>query len=360
MGAGRAARRGRGSECLRDGRDDPGPRRLPCAADSGLPLPGPDGDWVRAVVTGGTGFLGRRLCVSLVMAGVGVTVISRDAYDSRKILGPAVSVGTGAGSGAGISVIAWDSPDVWHEAIQSADAVFHLAGASVAGERWTPEYKEKILTSRVTTTRTVVEAGPKVLISASAVGYYGDSGSSAVSESAPPGDDFLATVCVAWESEAERATTNGARVCRMRIGNVLGTEGGALQAMLNPPNIPFSPWKLGLGGPMGSGRQWFPWVHVDDVIALMLFAAFENESARGPINVVAPEPVTNAQFSHALGRILRRPSLVPVPGFVLRAMVGEFAEALLGGQKVVPEAAQRLGYRFRFPELTAALTDLLD
>ncbi len=315
---------------------------------------------MKAVVTGGTGFIGRGLCVRLATAGVGVTVISRDAYESRKVLGPAVSVGTGAGSGAGINFVDWDSPNIWAEAVAGADAVFHLAGASVAGEKWTDEYKQTILESRVQTTRAIVEAGPKLLISSSAVGYYGDRKDESLTESDPPGSDFLAQVCIAWEEEAEKATARGARVIRLRTGNVLGKDGGPLPALINPPDVPFSPWKLGLGGPLGSGRQWFPWIHVEDVLGLMLFCAFEKQEARGAINVVAPELVTNAQFSHALGRALHRPSLFKVPGFVLKGMVGEFAEALLNSQKVVPEAAQKLGYSFYFPALEDALSDLLD
>ncbi len=314
---------------------------------------------MRAVVTGGTGFLGRGLCVRLVSAGIATTVISRDAYESRKVFGPAVGVGTGASSGAGITVIDWDSPNLWAEAVAGADAVFHLAGASVAGEKWTDDYKKTILDSRVRTTRAIVDAGPKLLISSSAVGYYGDRKDQILRESDPPGDDFLAQVCIAWEEEAEKATARGGRVVRIRTGNVLGKDGGPLPALIDPPNVPFSPWKFGLGGPLGNGRQWFPWIHLEDLLGLMLFCAFDRPEARGAINGVAPELVTNAQFSHALGHALHRPSLIPVPGFVLKAMVGEFADALLNSQKVLPEVAEKLGYPFHFPKLEGALANLL-
>jgi uncharacterized protein (TIGR01777 family) len=314
---------------------------------------------VRAVITGGTGFLGRGLCIRLVTAGVAVTVISRDAYESRKMLGPAVSVGTGAGSGAGITVIDWDSPNLWAEAVATADAVFHLAGASVAAEKWTDEYKKTILDSRVRTTRAIVDAEPKLLISASAVGYYGDRKNETLTESASPGDDFLAQVCIAWEEEAEKATARGARVVRLRLGNVLGKDGGPLPSLLDPPGVPFSPWRVGLGGPLGNGHQWFPWIHVEDVFGLMLFCAFNKPEAHGAINAVAPELVTNAQFSRALGHAIHRPSLFPVPGFVLKGMLGEFAEALLSSQKVVPEVAQKLGYQYHYPKLDAALENIL-
>lgn len=314
---------------------------------------------MRAVVTGGTGFIGRRLCVRLLRAGVAVTVLSRDAYEARRQLTPAVSVGTGAGSGAGVTALDWDSPDVWRPAVADADAVFHLAGAPVAGERWTPEYKDAILNSRVESTRAIAGARPKVLISASAVGYYGDRGNEVVTEATLAGDDFLSRVCVVWEEEAERAAAAGGRVCRMRIGTVLGPDGGALQGFLDPPGVPFSPWRVGLGGPLGSGKQWVPWVHVEDVVQLMLYCAFNQPEARGPINAVSPNPVTNAQFVHAIGRAIRKPSLVPVPGFALKAVVGEMAYALLYSQRVLPDAAQRLGYEFRFPALDAALADVV-
>lgn len=314
---------------------------------------------MKAVVTGGTGFIGRRLCVRLLRAGVGVTVLSRDAYEARRRLTPAVSVGMGASSGGGINAIDWDSPDLWRSAVAEADVVFHLAGASVAEERWTPEYKAKILDSRVKTTQEIADARPRVLICSSAVGYYGDTGNQSVTESHPPGKDYLAEVCIAWEEAAERASAVGTRVCRMRMGTVLGPDGGALQAYLDPPSVPFSPWKLGLGGPLGSGKQWVPWVHVDDVVGMMLYCGFEQPEARGPVNVVSPEPVTNAQFTHALGRVIHRPSVIPVPGFALKALVGEFAYALLYSQRVLPEAAQKLGYAFRFTDLDTALKDII-
>jgi len=286
-------------------------------------------------------------------------VLSRDAYDARKLLTPAVSVGKGAASGAGIQVLAWDSPDLWRPLVAEADAVFHLAGTPLAEEKWTPEYKEKIQQSRVRTTRALAGAAPRVLINASAVGYYGDRNDDPLPESEPPGNDFLSEVCVAWEAEAERVTEQGGRVCRMRLGAILGPDGGMLRGLLDPPNVPFSPWKVGLGGPLGSGRQWVPWIHIEDVIALMLYCAFEQPEAQGAINTVSPNPVRNAELAHAIGHQLHRPSFVHAPGFALRAMVGEFADALLVSQRALPAAAQKLGYEFRFPELEPALEDLL-
>jgi hypothetical protein len=288
--------------------------------------------------------------------GVAVTVVSRDAYEARRLLTP--SVGAGAASGSGITAVDWDSPERWRSAVAEADAVFHLAGTPIAAERWTPEYKERIRRSRVDTTRAVVSARPRALVCASAVGYYGDRGADRLTETDGAGSDFLAGVCAAWEAEAEQAGAQGGRVCRMRIGAVVGAEGGMLEGLLDPPGVPFSPWRIGLGGPLGTGRQWVPWVHVDDVIGLMGYCAFDRPDAAGPINVVSPNPVTNAQFVHALGAALHRPSLVPTPGFALRAVIGEFADALLASQRALPDAAERLGYAFRFRDLTAALADI--
>ncbi len=178
-----------------------------------------------------------------------------------------------------------------------------------------------------------------------------------MTETSPPGSDFLAKTCVEWEAEACKAEALGVRVTRMRTGIALG-RGGALEQMLYPLPLPVSPFKLGLGGPIGSGRQWFPWIHLEDVIGMFAWAA-TTPAARGAFNVTAPNPVTNAEFVHAMGRVLHRPAVAPVPGFVLKMMLGEFADALLGGQRALPNAAQQAGYRFRFEHLEAALRALL-
>ena len=308
---------------------------------------------MRFVIAGGTGFVGGPLCARLIAAGHAVTALTRDAESARKKANESVEY------------IGWGgkATDNWRKTLDGADVVINLAGESVAGQRWTDDYKRRIRDSRIETTRALVSAlgaatpKPAALISASAVGYYGDTGAATVTEETPPGHDFLSEVCIAWESETQQAATQGIREARLRIGIVLG-NGGALKAMLNPLPVPFSPWQLGLGGPMGSGKQWFPWIHLADVVGLFAWAAM-NPDVRGPINAMAPNPVTSAEFAHAVGRVLHRPAVLPVPGFALKLALGEFAASLLGGQKALPTAAERLGYEFRYREVGAALESLL-
>jgi len=291
-------------------------------------------------VTGATGFLGRRLVRALRTESVSVTALTRDPGRARASLGDAVTC------------LAWDDAGSWRAAVQGADAVFHLAGESVAGKRWTPEQKERILRSRTETTTVLAAAGARgAFVSASAVGYYGNRGDQSLTETDGPGDDFLAGVCVAWEAAADGASATAAHVSKLRIGIVLGEDGGPLSAML-----PL--YRAGLGGPMGGGRQWVPWVHADDVVGLFLFAA-RNPAASGALNAVSPDPVTQAQFAAALGRALGRPALVPAPAFALRAALGGMADALLASQRALPARALSLGYRFRFPDLAGALAGLL-
>jgi uncharacterized protein len=304
---------------------------------------------LKIVVTGATGFVGRPLCAELVGAGHQVTTLTRDAGRARGLLGPQVDHSDWGNT----------NDDGWKKVVARADAVIHLAGESVAGHPWTPEYKARIRSSRVETTRALVDAllaaerRPRVLVNASAVGYYGDCGDEVVTEAHVPGSDFLADVCVEWEAAAMRAREAGARVALMRIGIVLG-PGGALEKMLRPLPLPINLWKLGLGGPLGSGRQWLPWIHLDDVVGLFRWAATEAEVA-GPCNATAPNPVTSRDFARTLGKIYGRPALLPVPALALRAMLGEFAASVLGGQRAIPAAAQQLGYRFRFTEIEPAL-----
>ena len=237
------------------------------------------------------------------------------------------------------------------------EAVFHLAGESVAEGRWTAAQKARIRDSRVVGTRNLVQGiaqvsdRPRVLVSASAVGYYGDRGEEELTESASPGRDFLADVCVAWEKEALAAEKLGVRVVTERTGIVLGAGGGALAKMLTP-------FKLGAGGPLGNGRQWMPWVHVSDLARLYLHAA-EHESIRGPMNAVAPHPVRNSEFTKALGRQLRRPAFMPAPYLGLRLLFGEFAQVLFASQRVVPQVALDTGFTFQYPDIAAALKEIL-
>jgi uncharacterized protein (TIGR01777 family) len=249
----------------------------------------------------------------------------------------------------------------WAEQVTDCEAVVNLAGESVFGRRWNEEYKARLRDSRVRTTENVVQAltrkpttaggAPRVLVNASAIGYYGPHGGEEVTEETPPGDDTLARLCVDWEQAARGVEAAGVRVVLIRIGVVLDKEGGALRQMLMP-------FKLGLGGPAGSGRQWVSWIHHQDLVGILTLA-LDKVEAHGPINGTAPNPRTNKEFSRALGRALHRPSFMPVPAFALRLRFGQVAEILTTGQRVLPQRAQALGYRFRFPEIDEALRDVL-
>jgi hypothetical protein len=236
--------------------------------------------------------------------------------------------------------------------VEGAEAVVNLAGASVAGKRWTPVYKKEIEESRVLTTRALVEAiarsarKPRVLVNASAVGYYGGRGDEVLEEGAAPGGDFLANVVRQWEGEAQRAPV---RSVQLRTGVVLSARGGALSKMLPP-------FKAFVGGPIGSGKQWFPWIHIADEVGAILWSI--DGDLTGAVNLVAPGIVTMKEFARALGRALRRPSWAPVPAAPLRILLGEIADVLLEGQRAVPRKLLQSGFRFRFPEVDAALRDL--
>jgi uncharacterized protein (TIGR01777 family) len=238
-------------------------------------------------------------------------------------------------------------------AFDGADTVFHLAGEPVAEGRWNAEKKRRIRDSRVLGTRNLVAAllalpvRPKVLVSASGVDYYGDRGDEELRESSAKGGGFLADVCEAWEAEARVAERVGIRVVTARIGMVLAPRGGALARMLLP-------FRLGIGGKLGDGQQWVPWVHLDDAVGLLLHAA-RDERLRGPLNVVSPEPVTNAEFTRELGHVLGRPALLPVPRLALRAAIGELSQAVLDSKRVLPAAALEAGYTFAYARLGPAL-----
>ena len=245
-------------------------------------------------------------------------------------------------------------PEAAAAAAAQCDAIVNLAGEPLA-QHWSENVKLRIESSRVEAPRRFLEAlsrrtfAARAYVSASAIGYYGTSETAAFDETSAPGDDFLARVCVGWEREARQAAGLGMRVAIVRTGVALGADGGALAKLLPP-------FRMGAGGIVGNGRQWLSWVHVDDVVGVYLLAL---DGAEGPLNACAPNPVTNAQFTHALGRALHRPTLLPVPTFALRAMLGEGADMLLQGQRVLPLRTQELGYRFAFPELTGALANLL-
>lgn len=291
---------------------------------------------MHVLLTGATGLIGRPLLRALAAAGHSVTVVSRTPGRA-----PTRAVG-------------WDGvPAI----ISEVDAVVNLAGEPVADGRWTEERKEAIRASRVQGTRAIVEAmrrapkRPAVLVNASATGYYGPCGDETVDESHAPGNDFLANVCKAWEAEAVAAEALGVRVVRLRTGIVLSDQGGALGRML----VPF---RACLGGPIGSGKQWMPWIHIDDECGLVV-AALAGEQWSGPVNATAPEPVRNREFARVLGAALRRPAVLPLPGFVLRLAFGDMASIMLTGQRATPAAAQQFGYDWKHPTLPEAIADLL-
>ena len=298
----------------------------------------------RVAVTGGTGFLGRALVAALAGEGHRVVVLTRRAGQVELPAGALARPWPGS-----------DDPELpgWWEALEGAEAVVHLAGAPLASGRWDGSAKARIRDSRVLSTRRLVEGlgrlseRPQVLVSASAVGYYGDRGDEPLTEEASPGRGFLAEVCQAWEAAAQEAEALGIRVVRLRIGLVLG-PGGALTALLRP-------FRLGLGGPLGRGDQWVPWVHRDDVVGLVRLA-WSDRRAAGALNAVAPEPVRQADLARALGRVLRRPAVLRLPAPLLRLALGEVADALLlASQRALPAQALRLGYAFRHRALEPAL-----
>ncbi len=299
-------------------------------------------------VTGATGFVGKRLVAQLIAAGHEVVALTRSRADAERRLP------------VRCRLVEWnpDAGRIEAGALEGLDAVVNLAGAGVADGRWTAKRKDLIRRSRVEATRLLVDTmaalpadrRPRVLVSASAIGFYGDRGDEIVTEQSPGGAGFLADVCRAWEAAARAAETHGIRTVVVRIGVVLGRDGGALARMLPP-------FRLGLGGRIGSGRQWMSWVHLDDLVALVAFA-IERQDVQGVLNAVAPAPTANADFVATLGRVLGRPTLLPVPSSALQLALGEMAGVLLEGQHVLPAAAEAYGFRFRHPQLAGALVDV--
>jgi uncharacterized protein (TIGR01777 family) len=296
---------------------------------------------MRVVVSGATGTIGRRLVRALDAE---VTVLSRDVGAARRTLDAS-------------HFVDWDGHSALAPSLfEGVDVVYHLAGEPVAGGRWTEKKKERIVASRVFGTRAIVDAigsahSRTALVCASAVGYYGSRGDEILTETSSPGRGFLADVCKRWEAEAARVEIFGARATMLRIGIVLAREGGALEEML-----PL--FRRGVGGRLGTGEQWMPWIHVDDVVALFRRAG-EGEGLSGPVNAVSPSPVRNAEFTKILARAVRRPAVVPAPSFALRLALGELADVVLASQRVLPEKANQIGHTFIHPTLGEALTDLV-
>jgi uncharacterized protein (TIGR01777 family) len=298
---------------------------------------------MKVLITGGLGFVGTQLSIRLLEKGHQVTVVDHSPEPRDDTPEEAIYVsGDTAVQGA------------WQEEIADQDAVINLAGASIF-TRWNDETKKLIHDSRILTTRNVVEAMPKetvkLLCSTSAVGYYGFRGDEKLTEEDAPGDDFLASLAVDWENEARKAEDKGVRVAITRFGIVLGKTGGALGQMIPA-------FKKFVGGPLGSGNQWFSWIHMEDLLNAFVFV-LDNEDIKGPVNFCSPNPVRNRDLAKALGRVLRRPSFLTTPGFMLRLVLGEFGSVLLEGQRVIPAKLVKHGYAFRYPDITAALEQVV-
>jgi uncharacterized protein (TIGR01777 family) len=306
---------------------------------------------MRVFITGGTGLVGTRLIRRLLDRKDDVVLLTRRPDVARQQWESACGIVEGDPMQAGD----------WMRRVEECDGVVNLAGANIFAKRWRAWYKELMRDSRIKSTANVAEAlsrsprradgSPRVLVSGSAVGYYGPHGDEELTEDSPPGDDYLAKLSVDWEKAARAAEPGGVRVVLLRIGVVLDKQGGALQKMLRP-------FEMFVGGKVGSGRQVMSWIHHDDLVGIILLG-LDNAEAAGPINGTAPNPVTNKQFAKALGRALGRPSFFPTPGFMLRLVLGPVASVVTTGQRVLPKKALALGYQFRFPEVDAALQDAL-
>lgn len=302
---------------------------------------------MKIVLAGATGFVGRALVKRLLENGHELVVLSRRVDAFKDTLSP------------NLKIEPWDgcTSGAWASKLDGADAIVNLAGEGIADKRWTKQRKEALRSSRLDSTRALVSAiaaaskKPSVLVNASAVGFYGPVESGDVTESSPKGSGFLADLCAEWEEEAKKAEASGMRVVRLRLGVVLEKEGGALPKFLPP-------FRFYAGGPLGSGRQYFPWVHRGDVVGAVVYA-LEKPALSGPVNVTAPGVVTMGEFCSELGKAMGRPSWAPVPEFALRLLLGEVAGMLVTGQKAVPKRLEEAGYRFRHPEAGPALRHIL-
>jgi len=305
---------------------------------------------MKVVITGATGFVGSRLVERLQVEGHQVLVLTRNPATAQKIFPQS--------SFPNLEITAYTPTESgsWQEAIAGCDGVVNLAGEPIAEERWTPERKQEILKSRQLGTQKIVEAiakanpKPSVLVNASAIGYYGTSETAIFDETSPAGEDFLAQVCQAWEAEAQKVTEIGVRLVILRFGIVLGM-GGAIAKMITP-------FKLFAGGPIGSGRQWFSWIHRDDLVNLIL-QALNRPDIEGVLNATAPNPVRMTQLAQTMGQVLNRPSWLPVPSFALETLLGDGAMVVLEGQQVLPKRTLDYGFDYQYPTVKQALAKIV-
>ena len=301
---------------------------------------------MRVIITGGTGLIGRALTRSLSKQGHEIILLSRAPERAKDLP-------------QGTRAERWDGRTAagWGTLADGADAIVNLAGENIGAGRWTAERKRRIRESRIHAGQAVVEAveqaaeKPGVVIQASGLGYYGCRDEEIITEETPPGDDFLAEVAIEWEASTAPVEPMGVRRAVIRTAPVLSMDDGAFPRMIRP-------FKLGVGGPLGNGEQWFPWIHIADEVGAIRFL-MENPEAKGPFNLTAPDPVRNADFARALGRLMGRPAILSTPGFVLRLLFGEMATVLLGGQRAIPQRLLDLGFSFRFPQAESAMKDLL-
>lgn len=300
---------------------------------------------MKILLAGATGFIGKSLIDELL----------RDRHELYLLTRHSSKVNPRTG----LSILQWDgkTQGAWAQTASGVDAVINLSGAGIAEKRWTPARKKVLESSRIDSTRALVTfmhnspKRPSVFLNASAVGYYGNVPDGNVPENAPHGKDFLSDLCKQWEDEAKKAVSLGIRTVLLRTGIVLEQGGGALAKMVFP-------FQIFAGGPLGSGKQWLPWIHREDEVGAILFA-LKNQNISGPVNLTAPHPVTMEEFCTSLGKVLHRPSWAPVPSFALHLLLGEMADMLLGGQKAVPQKLSTAGYSFKFPELEPALKAIL-
>jgi len=302
---------------------------------------------MKIIVAGGSGFIGSELIRRLVDAKHDVVLLSRNPGAARQL------------EKDSLKIVQWDGKTVgsWSQFIDGADAVINLSGENIAAKRWSESQKTRLINSRIDPTRAILQSinqatkKPRVLVSASAVGYYGNFGDGDVTETQPKGEGFLSNLCEQWEQEALYAEKYGLRVVLLRIGIVLEPSGGALKKMLPP-------FKLLIGGPLGSGKQWFPWIHREDVLNVILFA-LENDSLSGAVNAASPSPVTMKEFACSLGKVMGKLSWISVPSVILKIGLGEMSEMLLGGRRIIPKKLLDNAFVFQYPDLDNALDGLM-